>query len=266
MSTYPSIDTAEMELTPAIVKFKKPGDSIATDLGGTLGNIKVKVQYKKAPIKADQFGDTLLNQKVSGFMATVETELTQIKDWTQVKVIFPHSTLVQPTLTATITIASPGVITTSTAHNYAAGDTVVFSTTGSLPTGIVAGTTYYVISTGLTATDFEISATSGGPAINTTGTQSGTHSVTGGHLYALQFNTNVGDDDVSNAGELTLHPQSETSSAVGHDWVFPLACASAESEITYSPTEQARMKIIWNIYPDTSVTPARFLTYGDVSF
>ncbi len=79
--------------------------------------------------------------------------------------------------TCTITIASPAVIT-STGHGFVAGDAVVFSTTGALPTGITAGTVYYVIAAGLTANDFEISATRGGAAVNTSGTQSGTHTAT----------------------------------------------------------------------------------------
>lgn len=82
-----------------------------------------------------------------------------------------------PSQTATITIASPGVVTASTAHGYVAGDPIIFSTSGTLPNGTVAGTTYFVIAAGLTATAFEFSASSGGVAINTTGTQSGTQSV-----------------------------------------------------------------------------------------
>lgn len=76
----------------------------------------------------------------------------------------------------TITIASPGVVTKAS-HGLAAGDRVVFTTSGALPTGITAGTPYYVIATGLTANDFQFSATSGGAAINTSGSQSGTHTL-----------------------------------------------------------------------------------------
>lgn len=86
-------------------------------------------------------------------------------------------TLLFRTPTFTVTIASPGVFT-STAHKLLAGDPVVFSTDGSLPTGLVAGTTYYVIATGLTADAFRVSATVGGAAINTSGSQSGTHRFT----------------------------------------------------------------------------------------
>lgn len=77
-----------------------------------------------------------------------------------------------------ITIATPGVLTTGAAHGLIVGDTVTLATTGALPTGLAAGTTYFVISAGLTLTSFELSATSGGSAINTSGAQSGTHTLT----------------------------------------------------------------------------------------
>jgi hypothetical protein len=78
--------------------------------------------------------------------------------------------------TFTVTIASPAVFT-FTAHGLSAGDKLIFSTTGALPTGLTAGTVYYVISAGLTANAFEVSTTDGGSAVNTSGTQSGTHSI-----------------------------------------------------------------------------------------
>lgn len=76
--------------------------------------------------------------------------------------------------TVTITIASPGVVTW-TSHGLAAGTPIVFTTTGALPTGITAGTTYYIISTGLGTNSFQFSDTEGGAAVNTSGSQSGTH-------------------------------------------------------------------------------------------
>lgn len=77
---------------------------------------------------------------------------------------------------ATISVADPGVVT-STAHGWAIGQRVRFSTTGTLPTGLVAGTDYYLVATVNTNT-FSVAATPGGAAIETTGTQSGTHTVT----------------------------------------------------------------------------------------
>jgi len=76
-----------------------------------------------------------------------------------------------------ITNASPAVVN-YTGHPFVAGDKVVFSTSGALPTGLTAGTVYYVIAAGLTANAFEVSATSGGAAVNTSSAGSGTHSVT----------------------------------------------------------------------------------------
>jgi len=75
----------------------------------------------------------------------------------------------------TISIATPGVVTQ--ANSYAAGQPVRFKTTGALPTGLSAGAVYYVSATGLSTSSFQVSATAGGASINTTGTQSGTHTV-----------------------------------------------------------------------------------------
>ena len=79
------------------------------------------------------------------------------------------------TTSVTFTFASPGVVNI-TGHGLVSGDPVAFSSTGTLPTGITAYTTYYVIAAGLTANAFEISASQGGSAINFTGTNTGTNS------------------------------------------------------------------------------------------
>lgn len=83
--------------------------------------------------------------------------------------------------TVTMTIASPCVVT-YTAHGLSANAPVVFTNSGgALPTGITAGTTYYVASLGtMAANTFNISATPGGALINTSGSQSGTHTCTVG--------------------------------------------------------------------------------------
>lgn len=102
-----------------------------------------------------------------------------LKDTSNKNVWIATTGLIKSTLngTFTVTIASPGVFT-KTEHGLQAGDTVTFSTTGSLPTGLTAGTTYFVISTGLTASSFRVSTTLNGAAVNTSGTQSGVHSLT----------------------------------------------------------------------------------------
>lgn len=79
--------------------------------------------------------------------------------------------------TCTITNASPAVVTAA-AHGLEDDDPVVFHTTGSLPTGLTAGTVYYVVNK--TTNTFEVSATVGGSSINTSSAGSGTHSVATG--------------------------------------------------------------------------------------
>lgn len=75
--------------------------------------------------------------------------------------------------TVTLTIATPCVITLSTV--LAEGTAIKLATTGALPTGLTAGTTYYLRNVdGVTA---NLSATATGALIDTTGTQSGTHSI-----------------------------------------------------------------------------------------
>lgn len=77
--------------------------------------------------------------------------------------------------TATMTIASPCVVTWGN-DTYVDGTAIVFSTTGALPTGLTVGTTYYIKNR--SGTTFNLVATFGSTTlINTTGTQSGTHTL-----------------------------------------------------------------------------------------
>lgn len=108
-------------------------------------------------------------------------------------------------LAVTMTLASPGVVTW-TAHGFSAGQPIVFSTTGALPTGVTAGTTYFVIATGLTTNTFQFSATVGGSAVNTSVSQSGTHfgSKTGTLPTGLSVNTQYFVKTVLDANTFTL--------------------------------------------------------------
>lgn len=74
--------------------------------------------------------------------------------------------------TVTITIAAPGVVTW-TGHGLAVNDTIRFTTSGALPTGLAINTTYYVKEV-LSANTFTVSTSAGGAAVTTSGTQSGT--------------------------------------------------------------------------------------------
>lgn len=106
---------------------------------------------------------------------------------TKVLYVATNTHLVYESLTGsssvvTLTIASPCVITWA-AHGQADGTPISFATTGALPTGITAGTVYYVLAP--TANTFNIAATVGGAAINTNGSQSGTHTATASNNYNI---------------------------------------------------------------------------------
>jgi len=138
---------------------------------------------------------------------------------------------------SSITIAAPGVVTVPGTYFPANGDAVSFTTTGALPTGITAGTTYYVV--GAAGLTFNISATKGGGAITTTGSQSGTHT-----LHLLSFQTDgalcpfkTGDTVVVlnlSGGSLTLQSAPDSGTVFGqpagpgaYSTVITLAAGSA---------------------------------------
>lgn len=77
--------------------------------------------------------------------------------------------------TVTISIASPAVVTL-VGNDLQIGERIRLATTGALPTGLAANTDYFVVAKP-TADTVQLSATLGGAAINTSGTQSGVHTL-----------------------------------------------------------------------------------------
>lgn len=130
--------------------------------------------------RRNRFGD-LCNNSASATLSLAdslmnisEKRIIAAKDWDFLDRQYTLTTIAD---TFTVTIASPGVFSL-TAHSFTVGSVVYFSTTGALPTGLTAGTAYYVIKEGLTADTFGASTTINGTAVNTSGSQSGTHTVT----------------------------------------------------------------------------------------
>lgn len=105
----------------------------------------------------------------------------------------PSGTTIAASNNVLITIASPAVITWAY-HGLTVDDVVKFTTTGSLPTGLTAGTAYYVIP--VDANTFKVCTIAGGKngtPINTSGTQSGVHTaswIVGQDNYGRQRSTN----------------------------------------------------------------------------
>lgn len=153
------------------------------DIGATLGNVTVNFKYMKAPLKADQTGETLLDEAVSGMEVTIETEFAQVRDKEQLALLFPNATI------------------------------------------------------GGTTPDFY-----------------------------LDFNNQVAMRSLATlAKPLTLHPIVEADASKNFDWTFYKAMPSEESSYVFSPTEQGKMKIVWKVYLDLSVSPYRMFRMGDES-
>ena len=114
------------------------------------------------------------------------------------------------TTTVTITIASPAVVTW-TSHGLAPNSPVVFTTTGALPTGITAGTEYYVIGSSITTNTFQVATSvanaKAGIAVNTSGSQSGTQTGTA--------NASADSGNVGNLVEFDLGPGSAITMTSG---------------------------------------------------
>ena len=134
----------------------------------------------------------------------------------------------------TISNASPAVVSLNS-HGQAIGDAVVFSTTSALPTGLTAGTVYYVIAAGFTANAFEVSLTPAGAAINTSSAGSGTHSITssytalpaGDQWQFAQFNNTV------IATQINTAPQA-----------FDLAAGAAFADLAGSPPQARYVAVV----------------------
>jgi hypothetical protein len=85
--------------------------------------------------------------------------------------------------TVTITIATPGVATLN-AHGFISGHKCQLTTTGALPTGLTANTTYWLRVIDANTFNFctSLANVAAGTYIATSGTQSGVHTITGGTI------------------------------------------------------------------------------------
>lgn len=161
-------------------------------------------------------------------MNACEKRILSARDWPFLWRQFTQSTTAS---TMTVTIATPGVFTLSN-HGLAVNSVVYFSTTGALPTGLTAVTAYYIIAAGLTASAFEVSTTLGGTAVNTTGTQSGTHTITTQNVlttaymerpksvYVTVGNYRYAPDEVSSRAEWDELNQVQIASNIPTKWFW----------------------------------------------
>lgn len=175
----PDIDVVEADFASTtwteVTKYMEAGSLgdasalITTPLIDRKRDLKQK-GTRNAPSRQDNFG---VAPSDPGQIAMIAAEKT---DYNYPFRVDLNDTPIPKSAAVTISVATPGVITW-TGHGLAVNTPVVFSTTGTLPVGLVAGTTYYV-KTVLDANTFTVSATPGGTVINTSSTQSGVHTGT----------------------------------------------------------------------------------------
>lgn len=182
---------------PSISIVHKIG-GIQTEFKGVKGNTMTLSGEAGGFLSAD-FGLIASGTRATN-AATIAASITeswmkvdQVKFWleTGANILIPHGT-------CTITIAAPGVIT-YVGHGMAASQGVIFTTTGALPTGLTAGTVYYVKIP--IADSFSVSATPGGENITTSGSQSGVHTLEAVPLQHLENISSATPDNLSIRGK-----------------------------------------------------------------
>lgn len=172
-NSFATINPGYFELTPCRITYG------GTDLGGT-DKVSVKIEEKLAPLKADQEGDSIIDQKVSGFKITVETALDETLLKANWKVVFA-------------------------AHKL----------------------------------------------------------VTQGGQSSFYFDQQIGQSMRALAKSLVLHPLSKVDSDKSADINIYLATANPSSTIDFSSQDQQKLKVTFDVYPDFSTQPARWMLYGD---
>lgn len=157
-------------------------------------------------------------------------------------------------VTVTMTVASPCVVTHN-AHGYAANTPVAFSTTGALPTGLTANTVYYVLSP--TTNSYNVSATPGGAVINTSGTQSGTHTE--------HANPNRGNDPTNDANAAYWLDTGATNPWAMFDEFLESQTSNADTiETSITPATRADAAAFFNVDASTITIVETDPTDGEV--
>jgi hypothetical protein len=193
--------------TPAMGNLVPIYDGTNWDITAITELSQLTTDATKSPAACGTYSnyDIFVWRDTAGSPVTTTIRATRGPAWTQAQ-------------TFTVTIATPAVFTLN-GHGFYEGMPIVPTTNGALPTGLTAGTTYFVIAAGLTANAFEVSTTVGGAAVNTSGTQSGTHTMTqhttvrgtGAGTTELQFVSGI----LTNKNAITNGPAANKGTYVG---------------------------------------------------
>ena len=111
-------------------------------------------------------------------------------------------------------------------HGLIAGDKVVFTGGTEVPCGLTLNTVYFVIATGLTTTEFKVSATNGGASIAVTGNATGTFYV----AKPLNLSGYTIDADIKRLRDLVPFASFVTTITSAVDGAFTLALTPARTK------------------------------------
>ena len=190
--TYPPLDKSELEVAHGTAIYRYALNSVTTtDMPPGVAKCNISTQGSDSGsglYAVVNDGDPLTircNSQVvlTGDIVQVATRPSTallLNETDTIYRVLQFQDYTDPTTPTTFTVsisASPAdpALFTCVNHRLLAGYMVKFTTTGSLPTGLVPNFPYYVIGTDLTANTFRLSDMIGGQPIVTSGSQSGVH-------------------------------------------------------------------------------------------
>lgn len=83
--SFASVNPDNLELSPCRVTYK------GVDLGGTSGNVVVKMEQTLSELKVDQYGSTIIDKRTSGFKYSIDLEIDEVKFKDNWKILFPSA-------------------------------------------------------------------------------------------------------------------------------------------------------------------------------
>lgn len=91
------------------------------------------------------------------------------------------------------------------------------------------------------------------------------HEVVNGGTKSMYADMQIGDHLLAKAKTLILHPLERADADLAGDFTFTKAICINASEVKYGPDKQTGLSVEFMIYPDISVSPAKFMIFGDPS-
>lgn len=89
--------------------------------------------------------------------------------------------------------------------------------------------------------------------------------VVNGSVKSMYADMQIGDHLLAKAKVLNLHPMERANTDLANDFTFYKAICIGASEVKYGPDKQTGLSVEFMVYPDISVSPPRFMVFGDPS-